>query len=278
MSRNHKVSKHTYDILWSNCTAFGCTLIIMTEKTISGIDVWQKIEGKAIPGSSRVPSDEISDYFGGKTKGLVGLDLGSGSGRSTEVLKKTLGCKVYALDLSSRGLKNTDTEVKVQATGEALPFPNNHFDFVYLCGVMTNIASRIPETSEINRRQVASEILRTLKPGGIVAVSDFSSDHSLTHYPVNYERHKLITNEYGTIAVFDSKQKITFRGKTDDEVKALADSPYLVRFAHHYSFKELTQLFESVGFENPKHSIELGATPSGTPIENIIFVASKPSK
>ncbi|MEK7112481.1 MAG: class I SAM-dependent methyltransferase [Patescibacteria group bacterium] len=250
----------------------------MTEKTISGIDVWQNIEGDAIPGSTRVPSYEISDYFGGKTEGMVGLDLGSGSGRSTEVLKKALGCKVYALDLSTRGLKNTDTEVKVQAAGEAIPFPDNHFDFVYLCGVMTNIASRIPEISEINRRQVASEILRTLKPGGIVAVSDFSSDHSLTHYPVNYERHKLITNEYETIAVFEPKQKITFRGKTDDEIKALAGSPYLVRFAHHYSPEELTRIFESVGFENPEHSIELGGTPSGTPIENIIFVASKPSK
>ena len=250
----------------------------MTEKTISGIGVWQEIEGEAIPGFTRVPSDEISDYFGGKTEGLVGLDLGSGSGRSTEVLKKALGCQVYALDLSSRGLENTDTEVKIQATGEALPFPDNHFDFVYLCGVMTNIASRIPEISEINRLQVAAEILRTLKPGGIVAVSDFSSDHSLTHYPVNYERHKLITNEYGTIAVFETKQKITFRGKTDDEVKALADSPYLVRFAHHYNPDELTRIFESVGFENPKHSMELGTTANATPIENIIFVASKPSK
>lgn len=249
----------------------------MTEKTISGLEVWRKFEGKSIPGSTRVPVREISEHFLGNTKDLVGLDLGSGSGRSTETLRRKLKCQVYALDLSLKGLRSTRKDInKVQATGEALPFPDNYFDFVNLCGVMTNLAAKIPEVSERQRGQVALEIFRTLKPGGIVVISDFSSDHSLTRYPVNYERHKLITGEYGTIAVFDPKEHITFKGKNEDEIKALSDSPFLVRFAHHYSPDELGRIMRDAGFETPNHSIEIGSTPSGTPIENIILTATKP--
>lgn len=247
------------------------------KEAISGPKVWQKFEGRSIPGSTRVPYEELIEAFKGKTKGLFGLDLGSGSGRSTEVLKKKLNCEMAALDLSLSGLQATSsTEKKTQASGVTLPFKENTFDFVNMNGVMTNIVDRNPARANKFREQITEEVFRCLKNGGVLTVADFCADHVLTGYPVNYRKHHLITGELGTIAVFDPDQKITFSGKSDQEVAYLTESPYLVRFAHHYYPQELIQLFQNAGFSVERYTIEIGKTPSRTPIENIILVAKKP--
>lgn len=119
------------------------------------------------------------------------------------------------------------------------------------------------------------ELYRCLKKGGYLIISDFCADHYLTEYLVNYRRHFLITGEYGTIAVFDSSKKITFKGLTDEQIKELGGSPYLVRFAHHYTPEELIGLSKEAGFKVLKYSVEIGKTPSGNEIENIVLVAKK---
>ena len=113
----------------------------MSEIEVGGIPVWnEQITGDKIPGSTRIPVVEISEFFDGKTEGLSGLDLGSGQGRSTKVLEKFLiGSKITALDLSFSGLSLTQTQDRVQAKAEELPFKASIFDFINVCGVMTNI-------------------------------------------------------------------------------------------------------------------------------------------
>jgi len=73
----------------------------------------------------------------------------------------------------------------------------------------------------------------------------------------------LAFNELGTIAVFREDANMSFAGKSDNEVKALAGSPNLLRFAHHYSPEELTDIFKPQGLKPNSYSIEIGKTPSG---------------
>ncbi len=244
-------------------------------QSITGRSVWEKFKGQ-IPGTTRVPGNELKELLG-KAKGKVGLDLGCGSGRSTAVLKKELNCELVALDLSLPGLKTVEsTKKRVLARGEALPFENATFDFVNVCGVMTNLTDRDPQKAQAMRDNLAQEAFRCLKKGGVLVVSDFSARHALSGYPVNYDRHKLITGERGTIAVFDPKAKITFEGLTNEEVKQLGHSEHLERFAHHYLPEELISIFQNAGFQALKYTIEIRQTPSRTPIDTIILAAVKP--
>jgi SAM-dependent methyltransferase len=234
------------------------------------------LKGQKIPGSTRVPAQEIIETYG--SKGLNNkkfLDAGSGSGRSTQVLKNIGIGDVVALDLSFEGLALTgSTPHKLNASAEFLPLADNSFDGINLCGVMTNLTDRDFAVSQQLRQDVAKELYRCLKPGGRLFVSDFCAEHFLTDYPVDYRKHALITGESGTIAVFDPDAKISFRGLSDDDIRTLGqDSIKLVRFAHHYLPNELSAIFKNAGFDIESYKIERGETPSGKPIENIIVVA-----
>jgi len=250
----------------------------MPGEGIGGIHVWnESIPGKDIPGSTRIPVDEIHRFFQGNTSALQGLDLGSGKGRSTKVLETSLpGSTITALDLNLDGLRLTETKSKVQAQAENLPFPSNRFDFVTLCGVMTNLVDENPKTSQQLRAGVVSELYRVIKPGGCVAISDFGSDHFLDAYNVNYERHALITGERGTIAVLKSGENFT--GKSNEAIAAMKGTGAIVRYAHHYALREIIDLLHKAKFNFLTCAIELTQTPAGQrPIDNLIVIAKKPS-
>lgn len=249
----------------------------MPGEGVGGIQVWnESIPGKEIPGSTRIPVDEIRRFFQGNTRNVQGLDLGSGKGRSTKVLETSLpGSTITALDLNLEGLRLTETKNKTQAQAENLPFPSNRFDFVTLCGVMTNLVDENPKTAQQLRTGVVSELYRVIKPGGCVAISDFGSDHFLDAYNVNYERHALITGERGTIAVLKSGENFT--GKSNEAVAAMKGTGAIVRYAHHYAPEELVDLLHTGGFNVLTYTTELGQTPTGQrPIDNLIVLAKKP--
>ncbi len=249
----------------------------MSEVGVGGIPVWKEgIPGKDIPGSTRIPVDEIRRFFQGNTNKLQGLDLGSGKGRSTKVLETSLpGSTITALDLNLDGLRLTETKNKTQAQAENLPFPPNKFDFVNVCGVMTNLVDENPTTAQQLRARVVSELHRVIKPGGCVVISDFGSEHLLDAYDVNYERHALITGERGTIAVLKSGEN--FIGKSNEAISAMKGTNAIVRYAHHYAPEELVDLLHTTGFNVLTCTTELGQTPAGQrPIDNLIVIAQKP--
>lgn len=230
------------------------------------------VNQKEIPGSTRVPIEEIRKIRSGDK--ITILDLGSGKGRSTQILKENFPlAQIVAFDLCREGLLRTEESLadRVQGTILKLPFKEESADVAVLCGVMTNLTDQDPKLATQARQAAVQQITRVLKPGGMCVISDFSREHRLSDYPVNYERHQLITGEFGTIAVFDPDAKITFVGKSDEEVAALKHSPYLRRFAHHYSPEELIELGKNNGLTAVKYAIELGKTPSGNPIDTIVM-------
>jgi len=248
----------------------------MSDVEVSGLAVWNhRIDGEKIPGSTRVPVAEIFAYFGGKVNGLRGLDLGSGRGRSTAILEGCLeGSRITALDLSFSGLTLTQVSDKIQARAEELPFRQQSFDFVNVCGVMTNIVDNDPLVALEMRKKVLSNIFRVVKTGGCVVVSDFGAEHLFDGYNVDYRRHSLITGEIGTIAVLKNGE--SFIGKSDEEVAAMRNTGVIERYAHHYKPEELILLLMEAGFVIQRYSIEKAQTPVGKkPIENIIILAAK---
>jgi len=236
-----------------------------------------------IPGSTRVPVEEIKKYISPEKpkEKIVILDIGSGEGRSTKILESSFPeSKVIAFDLSFEGLEKTTDKAagRVQGTALELPFNNESSDCIILCGVMTNITDKDPPKAVLARQKIISEISRVLTPGGLCIISDFNNDHSLSGYPINYFRHQLITGEYGTVAVFDPSANINFLGKSDEEVASLAKSPELDRLAHHYSPKELIDLVKTQkDLEVLNYLVEIGKTPSGKPIDTIVMSLRKNS-
>lgn len=246
----------------------------LADVEVGGLKVWKEV--KQIPGATNVPANEIKEFFGGETEGLLGLDVGSGEGRSTEILQSALSkAEIIPFDLSFEGLSKTRSADKVQARAEEMPFPKERFDFINLCGVMTNLVGRNPESAKQLRERVIESLYRVLKPGGCLAISDFGADHIFDDYRVNYERHALITGEPGTVAVLRSGEN--FIGKSDEEVAAMKGTNKIVRYAHHYTTQELVDLVASQGFKVRKCTIDLATTPVGKKqIENLIVLAEKP--
>ena len=70
----------------------------------------------------------------------------------------------------SRGKKMYPDLLLMQSRGVCLPFANHSFDAVVICAVLATI----PAAKE--RKRVANEVSRVLKPGGIVHLSEFSAN------------------------------------------------------------------------------------------------------
>ncbi len=99
-------------------------------------------------------------------RGRAVLDVGCGAG--VEVVRfARAGARVCGVDLSEQAVALTATNVGQQglsaglsvADGEALPFPDNSFDYIFAHGVVQYAAS---DTA------VVAECHRVLKPGGTV--------------------------------------------------------------------------------------------------------------
>lgn len=80
--------------------------------------------------------------------GLVGLDLGSGANRIRPDAI-TLDC-------------NPHSGADIVTDGTSLPFEDNHFDYVWSNAVLEHVE---------RPWEVAAEIVRTLKPGGVAIIS-----------------------------------------------------------------------------------------------------------
>ena len=112
----------------------------------------------------------------GIVSGMRVLDLGAGAG-NTALLAAGLGADVTAVDLTDdlfgacrrRAAEADVTVAWAVANPEDLPFPDNHFDRV-LSAVGGSLAMAP------NQRRVAAEMARVCRPGGTLAVANWTAE------------------------------------------------------------------------------------------------------
>ncbi len=126
------------------------------------------------------PPEKIIERSGIKP-GMTVIDLGCGSGVFTSFVARIVGeqGKVYAVDIQPAMLRQLERKLaKVenqdirnielkQASAYELPFEDGTVDLVY----MVTVLPEIPD-----RGRALREIRRVLKPGGILAVTEFLPD------------------------------------------------------------------------------------------------------
>ena len=142
------------------------------------------------------PPDKIIERSGIE-QGMTVLDLGCGSGAFTTLLARVVGKqgKVYAVDIQPGMLRQLErklakaenldirnVELK-QASAYELPFEDDSLDLVYMVAALQEM---------FDRGRALREARRILKPGGILAVTEFVPD---TDYPLRSTTIKLCQNE-----------------------------------------------------------------------------------
>jgi ubiquinone/menaquinone biosynthesis C-methylase UbiE len=117
----------------------------------------------------------------GITEGMRILEVGCGSGAFTTFAAKSSGIKgeVYALDIQPKMLMQLQKKLSrpenrdikniklVEGDAHKLPFDDNSFDLVYTVTVLQELP---------DRNRALKEMKRVLKPGGILAVTEFLPD------------------------------------------------------------------------------------------------------
>ena len=126
------------------------------------------------------PPDKVIERSGIKP-GMTVMELGCGSGAFTLFIAREVGKrgKVYAVDIQPAMIRQlerklskaesqgiTNIEIR-QASAYELPFADATFDLV----CMVTVLQEIPDKGKALR-----EIKRVLKPGGILAVTEFLPD------------------------------------------------------------------------------------------------------
>jgi len=127
-------------------------------------------------------------------KGMSVLDVSSGRGTQAIYYAKTFGVNVTGLDISEEMVKTAtkrsidsgiNDKVKfILGDSQSLPFADNTFDVV-----INECAVGIPDDSQ----QVLNEMLRGVKPQGVVAIHESTWRKSLTQNHKNE-----ISERYGT--------------------------------------------------------------------------------
>ena len=126
--------------------------------------------GTAGPMRRRALSLLAAAWRGRDHRGLRIVDLACGSGAFLGDLKRTFPRALLAgVDLSAAYLaearRRTGVEAVAQAPAERLPFPDGSLDAVSCVYLFHELPPRV-------RPQVAAEIARVLKPGGMLALAD----------------------------------------------------------------------------------------------------------
>ena len=117
----------------------------------------------------------------GIKQGMKVLDLGCGSGAFTVDTARGVGenGKVYALDVEPKMLKQLEKKLAkpenqdiknietINKSAYELPFDDNFLDVVY----MVTVLREIPD-----KQRALKEVIRVLKPGGILAVTELLPD------------------------------------------------------------------------------------------------------
>ena len=167
------------------------------------------------------------------------LDIATGTGDLAISLAKTGAKKIVGLDLSegmlSVGRKKIQEEnltgriEMIQGDSEALPFDDNRFDAITVAFGVRNFE---------NLEKGLAEILRVLKPGGILVILETSVP---TKFPFKQGYHFYTKNLLPLIGKLFSKDKVAYS--------------YLSESAAAFPYGEkLNNILKEIGFIDVSHS------------------------
>lgn len=170
----------------------------------------QASDGKKFPTPFKL--EEYKKYVYPK---MAILDVGCGYGRTLNELYndgfKNLTGLDYSQGMINRGLKLYPYLNLVKSCGDNIPLPDGSVNSVLLIGVLTS------NTENENQENLILEILRVLKNGGILYISDFliNSDER------NLERYQKYKDKYGTYGVFELPEGVVLRHHTEKHILKL---------------------------------------------------------
>ena len=167
------------------------------------------------------------------------LDVGCGYGRIMHELHALGFTELRGIDFSERLIQRgmrlyPDLTFDVQRDRD-IDFPDSSFDAVLLCAVLTCIPD------DADQEFLRDEILRVLRPGGILYVNDFL----LNTDPRNRKRYEDAFPKYGNYGVFELPEGAVLRHHAPE-------------YVHHFFAK-----FEPLEFETPTYPTMNGHTSNG---------------
>jgi ubiquinone/menaquinone biosynthesis C-methylase UbiE len=135
------------------------------------------------------------------------LDYGCGYGRTSQTLFEAGYTNLTGVDSSSQMIHRGNLEYPhlslISIDSPTLKYPDNHFDAIVLCAVLTCI----PENQE--KLVVIQELQRVLKPGGIVHIVEYCSEED---------------------RIFKSKFGVMMHHQSSDELRILFNGFNKLRF------------------------------------------------
>ncbi len=182
---------------------------------------WRKSSGNKVIASSPF-SEKIFDFI---PKGGRVLDLGSGDGRISKVIKKH-GFKTYGMDINPTAVNLAKAQPDLvgiefsMQDAKATTYENEFFDAVIEQAVLACV-------EKSDRLTIFTEVHRILKSGGFFSIAEFGFEEKLHE---RYKSDALLSGEYGTVVV-----------KSDDGMKPFR--------SHHFRNEELDTLIKNAGFE-----------------------------
>jgi SAM-dependent methyltransferase len=143
------------------------------------------------------------------------LDYGCGYGRILEQLVRAGYSNSVGADFSEamiRRCRSTLPHINlVQSDGDSLPFRERAFDAVVLFAVLTCIPR------EKDQRDLVEEVLRVLRPGGLLYISDLL----LNLDKRNVERYERDAKRFGVYGIFELPEGVIVRHHREEWIKEL---------------------------------------------------------
>lgn len=175
------------------------------------------------------------------------LDFGCGYARTLLELHNSGYRQLYGIDISSQMLKIASKKLQqaefVRRADLTVPYPDDFFDATILLGTLTAIFGNDKQTKLI------TELLRILKPGGIIYAGDFLLNDDAR----NVQRYQKFEHEFNQYGVFK-----------------LAEGAIL----RHHSTEYIKQLFS--GFQKLNYEQVTHHTMNGHLSNGFIYIGAKP--
>lgn len=152
------------------------------------------------------------------------LDFGCGYGRTLQELDRLGYTSLHGLDISAKMLEIASARLPgvkfSRCANFKIPYPDAFFSGVLLIGVLTSIQS------SADQELLLSELIRVLKPGGVIYAGDFL----LNTDERNLKRYSQFEQKYHQYGVFEPEPGVVLRHHSVDYILKLFSNFELIEF------------------------------------------------